>query len=171
MQNKHRLLFSALLLATALQAQHGLRGRATDHHGNPLPFASVSLRLASDSTWVRSQFGNETGHFEYQNLPQGQYALRIRYLGYADALQTLTLSPAQTDLDLQQIALAESGIGLGAVEVSTRRSLVHQKADRTVVNVQQLASAAGGTVLELISQMPNVSVDRQQGGGQSHASG
>jgi outer membrane receptor protein involved in Fe transport len=161
MQLKHYLIFGLLLFLSSLSAQYRLQGSVIDEHNAPIPFALVSLRLTTDSSQVSHQYTSENGSFEFKDQMQGQYQLQIRYVSHRTAEQIIIFESNQPDQNLQPIVLAELSNELDEVQVSTQRSLVQQQADRIVVNVQQLALTAGGSALELISQMPNVMVDRQ----------
>lgn len=93
------LLF--LLLSTATFAQHSgtLRGSVLDAatYNEPLMMASVQLKNSDFKTQT-----NFSGNFELPAIPEGNYILRISFLGY-DAIEQEVNIDADETLVVQHI--------------------------------------------------------------------
>ena len=80
--------FISLLIAFyigTVQAQEPIllpiRGVVTDVDKQVLPFASVALYKASDSSLVQGLNSDENGRFEFA-VPEGVYRLNVQFLSY-----------------------------------------------------------------------------------------
>ncbi|PID56078.1 MAG: TonB-dependent receptor, partial [Ignavibacteriae bacterium] len=61
---------------------------------------------------------DENGSFLINNIPAGEYSLKVSYIGYDDKVLELQLSQGESlELNLE---LAYSGVALGAVEVTAQ---------------------------------------------------
>lgn len=76
---KYLLLF--LFIASTTWAQNTLRGEIKDHHNEAAVGANVLLIALPDSQQVAGNPANAQGKFEFSNLKQGSYFLKISYLG------------------------------------------------------------------------------------------
>ena len=101
------VMLSASLLAQAPTAQMSaqLVGSVLDATGLALAGVTVTLRGASDQV----THTDSTGHFEFQNLPGGEYELTTALQGFAPVRQTLRLTSGQTLDDLTHARAPDSG--------------------------------------------------------------
>lgn len=63
-----------------------IEGRVIDVHSQPLPASQIALEPGGRH-WMP-----EDGLFRADSLPEGEYTLRVRRIGYSPASQTITLS-------------------------------------------------------------------------------
>lgn len=113
---------SALLVAvfsTTAVAQYTVEGTVSDQNsGSPLPGATVIL--------VDTDFGTATdanGQFEFTNVPEGNYTLRVSYVGYVQLNRNLDVNQ---DLDLNLELLTDEQ-SLGEVVVTGYGSIVREE--------------------------------------------
>jgi hypothetical protein len=66
-------------------------GRVVDPTGVPIPRVEVEL-LDSQSSILRKAITNDSGIFDIQNVLPGQYAIRVRFAGFATAWQPFVLT-------------------------------------------------------------------------------
>ncbi len=142
------------------QASGRITGTVVDaRSGQPVPDASVAVRGA-DSTLVGGGFTAADGTFHLEGLRPGRYAVRVRVLGFAPfTRQEVVLTPAAASVNVGRIALTAVAVTLSDVTVTAQRSEVAVAPDRTAYTVKDLASSSGGSVVDVLRNVPSVEVD------------
>src|SRR5688572_17066021 len=114
-----------MLISTSVVAQEfSLTGTVKDEKGLALAGASVQIENSSRVT-VTDEFGK----FKLDRLASGDYSLRIRFLGYADKTESISLNE---NLKIE-ISLAESVQLTDEVIVYATRA--NEKTPTTFTNV------------------------------------
>ncbi len=124
-----------------------------------LESATVNLLKAGDSSIVKQSFTDKTGAFEINQLKDGSYIIKIQSVGYQPYFSDLQLTENKRVFELGKITLVSSA-KLKDVTVTSKKALIEQKIDRTVVNVDAAPTNTGLTALELLEKSPGVSVDK-----------
>lgn len=157
------VLFLLLTLSTSLTqalAQITLNGAIRDGTGKPMPFASVSLLNARDSSLAKGTTSDQHGTYAFENVRAGHYIVRATAVGYQkihSSLLDVTARPA----DVPTLTLAELTGKLAEVQVMAKKPFVEQQIDRMVVNVANSIVGSGSTALEVLEKSPGVTVDYQ----------
>lgn len=162
------MLGAGLLTAiVAIQAfsQTTLNGAIHDGTGKPLPFASVALLNARDSTDTSARLAKGTasdqqGFYVFENVRPGRYVVRATAVGYQKVHSTV-LDVTNSPIDVPALALAEVTGKLNEVQVTAKKPFVEQQLDRMVVNVANSIVGSGSTALEVLEKSPGVTVDYQ----------
>ncbi len=157
----------SLLLSFHLLAQQTnpsvIIGKVMDVEREPLAAATLSLFRYTDSTLLKVELTDDGGSFQFDEVAAGTYMIRVTSTGLVPYTSTpITLTPGIT-FNAGSITLAPDYIELDEAEVTTSRPIVTPHPDRTIVNVGQLLSAAGGTVLDVLKQSPGVSTSSEGG--------
>lgn len=155
------LLFLFFNLSTLLCAQSQIRGRVTNLDGEPLPFANVLLLSEKDSLLVKGVISESDGRFYFDQITPNEYLLSITTVGFHKFLDRIILS-VDEELLLPPTILLELEEELEEIIVTAHKPLYEKKLDRMVVNVQESITAAGSSVLEVLSRSPGVLVNQQQ---------
>ncbi|MFC3199107.1 TonB-dependent receptor domain-containing protein [Parapedobacter deserti] len=157
------LCFFFLTASTHLVAQTAsITGVSFDKAAaHPLAFVSVSLHQATDSTLVNGQLSDTTGTFKFDKLKRGSYFIRLQFLGYEPAESSHITLTANQHIDLGRIELAVNPQFLSEVQVTGRQLQHINQIDKQVYKAEQFESAKGGTAIDVIRNMPSVSVDGQ----------
>jgi outer membrane receptor protein involved in Fe transport len=136
-----------------------LQGTVRSATGQPIEFATVSLHRAADSVVVKAEFTDDKGMFQLTLPPAGRYYVAASQVGFArDRTEEITIStegqrlPTLVLQPSQQTTLSE-------VKVIAQKPLYERQGDRTVVNVEGSALAAGNTSLDILARSPGVTVD------------
>ncbi|WP_223284706.1 TonB-dependent receptor [Hymenobacter qilianensis] len=127
--------------------------------GTGIEYATVTLHRAADSAMVKTEFSDAQGAFRFEQATQGRYLVSAAQVGFVRTwsgpfevtTQNYTL-PALVLKSSQATALKE-------VTVIGQKPLYERLADRTVVNVEGSALAAGNTTLDVLNRAPGVTVD------------
>lgn len=124
----------------------------------PMSYVSVSLYTMKDSL-VTGQLTEDNGDFSFSDLRAGAYNVKVTFIGYKDLISKVIVTPAKSDQDVGNLTLLQDSKQLKEVDVTGERSTVELKVDRKVFNVGNDISARGGTGLDVMKNIPSVSID------------
>ncbi|MFC5411380.1 TonB-dependent receptor domain-containing protein [Larkinella bovis] len=126
----------------------------------PVEFASIGLFRSRDSSSVTGALTDEKGFFQITNLAPDAYYLLIQSLGFAaKRIPRIVISDDKPVVDLGNIALTETARQLQEVTVQGQRQAYEYSLDRKIVNVDQLPIAQGGSAIDILQNVPSVTVD------------
>ena len=149
-----------LILITAIsfaQKENTITGKVIDAEENfPLEYATISFINKAENTIVTGGITDIDGKFAIE-VPSGTYEVKIEYLSY----KTKTYSDKLLDksIDLGTVGLSLNFEALEAVEVIAERTTVEIKLDKKIYNVGKDLTVRGGTVSDVLDNVPSVSVD------------
>jgi iron complex outermembrane recepter protein len=153
---------SSISLLTNAQTKPGkIAGQVIDGNQKTIEAATIALLKAKDSSTIKFSVANKTGHFEFENVPEGQYLVSISAVGHGKAYsEKIEISESQKLLTLKTIELIPQAKNLSGVTVTASRPLIEQKIDRTVVNVEASVTNVGSSALEVLERSPGITVDK-----------
>jgi outer membrane receptor protein involved in Fe transport len=127
----------------------------------PVEFASIALYKKSDKTKpVDGTMSDELGKFTLKDLPNGEFFLKISFIGYEDKVIDLpTTAKARKKFNLNGILLSPSSKLLEEVTVTGQKSLLEDKVDRLVFNAEVDKTSQGGNAGDVLRKVPMLSVD------------
>jgi len=150
------LLFSLAIRAQVPQPIQ-ITGTVVDQESKePLEYATLVLQSVADPQKVTGGITDAEGKLAVRVAP-GNYHMRIEFISYKTydlGNQLLT-----ADRDLGVIGLALDVEQLKEVEVVGERTSVELKLDKKVYNVGQDLTVKGGSVSDVLDNVPSVSVD------------
>jgi len=159
------LFFKSLLLVlfifnfqTTLAQNTKVSGTITDKRDKALDYASVALIHLPDSSSVTLQVTNQQGLYEFSNVKPGRYLIKALMMGYRKALSA-PFEVKDMAVKVPLIVLADETQNLKEVNIISKMPVIDQKADRVIVNVEQM-NTAGDNALEVISRSPGVKLDK-----------
>ena len=138
-----------------------LFGRIVDSQtGKGVEFATVTLLKTKDTSVVTGVYTKANGDFSLDNLPSGQFILRINFIGYIPIEQPEIISPPNhVEKDLGNIKLQPTAQALREVEVTGQKSTFVLGLNKKVFNVAKSLASVGGTATDVLRQVPTVNVD------------
>lgn len=157
-----KLLSAALILLTILQAfpQGGkvkVTGKVIDNLGKqPLEYATIAF-VAPDQKVVAGGITDAAGAFSI-DVPRGNYTINVEFISFKKQTFTRQIT---SDTNLGTITLAEDAQEIQGVVVRAERTEVEIKLDKKVYNVGQDLIVKGGTVSDVLDNIPSVSVDAE----------
>lgn len=125
----------------------------------PIPYASIALLKPKDSTVVSGMLTKENGDFSLENLPFGNFNMRITFMGYTSVYRKVVIGPQTADQDLGNIKLEPNTKVLSEVEVTGQKSAFAMGIDKKVFNVDRNLVSVGGTAQDVLKNIPAVNVD------------
>lgn len=123
--------------------------------------ASVSLLSGKDSVLLKTSLTDKEGHFTFENLAPGTYLVMATSAGHGKTYsEQLSLSGPAAKAETGILQLIRVSKDLQNVTVSSKKLLIERKIDKTVVNVDNMITATGGTAMDVLEKSPGVSVDK-----------
>ncbi|GAA4303055.1 outer membrane beta-barrel family protein [Nibribacter koreensis] len=128
----------------------------------PVGFATAVLLSAKDSSIVTSALVGAEGTFVLAPAPVGRYHVKVSFVGYQTrVISNIEVTAAKPEVNLGIIQLKAASTTLKAVEVMGQREAVEYGLDRRVYNVGQDLSTVGGTAVDVMQNVPSVTVDQE----------
>ncbi len=143
------------------EAVYTVSGRIVDSSEKvPVEFANVILYLLNDSIAAGFTTTDAAGRFSVNVKNTGDYRMAVSFLGY----KTLKRKPITITADLQKqvlgdINLEQSQQQLSEVVVTGQKHRIVYKLDKQVIEAATFLSAAGGTAVDILMQVPSIRVD------------
>lgn len=163
MQKMFRIAAAVALVFPVLPAgaqNASIKGKVTGENDEPLPFATVVLKRASDSTLYKGELADENGLFEFSRVKADTFLLELRNAGYNSLLRPAMIIKENDQVELGSIRMTTASQNLGQVDVVADKPFIERKTDRTVVNVENSSIHANSSVLELLEKLPGVLVSQ-----------
>ncbi|MFU8812930.1 MAG: TonB-dependent receptor [Balneolaceae bacterium] len=143
----------SLFFALSAAAQHSISGKVTDlDHGHTLVAATVQLVELNRATVT-----NRQGEFQFRNLPDGSFTLRVSYVGHETVEQSVDL-PRQSGATFE-IALDERPFQADDIVVTaspTDSPIQYRPAQ--ALNSEELQRRSAASFGELLDGEPGVSM-------------
>ncbi len=166
MSNFFKLLLLGGLSAFSIAglAQSDLNGSVEGNISiaqKPIEAASIGLLRIKDSAVVKRAVTDKAGSFTIDKLGAGKYLVVVQAAGFSKYYsETFELSASRKTHNLKITNLQPAAKDLATVTVTSKKPMIEQKLDKTIVNVDASPSNAGTTVLELLEKSPGITVDK-----------
>ncbi|MFT3910895.1 MAG: TonB-dependent receptor [Ferruginibacter sp.] len=162
---KSAILFKLFLLLSPLlfaQESGKISGSISTENKNVFPAVTISLFRLKDSSMVKLATTDKNGIYIFENMAIGKYIVFVTAVGYKKSRSgIIAITPEQPVIEVPAINLTMLSKELSSVTVTTRRPLIEQRVDRTIVNVDAAITNIGSSALEVLEKSPGVSVDRE----------
>ncbi len=157
------LFLILITLSTAAQRPQGrpesikITGTVLDKESNqPLEYATLVLQSVSNPNRVTGGITDANGKFEVETFP-GKYHISIEYISYSTYKMEDQILQSSTDLGIIKLTLDVAQ--LDEVLVVGEQTTVELRLDKKVYNVGQDLTVKGGSVTDVLDNVPSVSVD------------
>nr|WP_321406402.1 TonB-dependent receptor [uncultured Carboxylicivirga sp.] len=125
-----------------------------------IPNATVSIFSRIDSTLITGGITNNDGEFSIQKLVDGEYHLKISFMGYKDFIvDPLILNASEKIINLGTLRLVQDVEALSEIVVTSNNIAIKNSVDRQVINVSSNLSASGGTAIDALRLSPSLQID------------
>jgi outer membrane receptor protein involved in Fe transport len=166
------LLVAVFVRASFAHAQAPVANRAAAGVGeivgklvdsvNHRPFAggSITVRRVGDSSFAGGALPKPDGSFQVNGLIPGRYSLRVRAIGFAQVVRNdIVIARDKPIVDVGAIAMTVVATKLDAQQVVAEREETVLAPDRNSYSVKNMTTAAGGTAVDVLRNIPLVEVD------------
>ena len=124
----------------------------------PLEYATITFVNPEYPKAISGGITNSKGEFDVDINP-GTYDIKIEFISFKPII--FAQRKLQESTNLGQIALEEDASQLDEVIVRAEKTAVEIKLDKKVYNVGQDMMVKGGTVSDVLDNVPSVSVDTE----------
>ena len=153
------LLFSGMFSIADEAIANTIKGIVMDDVSQPIDVATVSLMRLPDSVFVKAEFTNVDGTFEFVEIPTGMYYLNVSFLGYKPyTTEAFAVADGGSPPPIPEIILKPDGLELEEVSVVAQKPFVERRSDRLIVNVENSILAAGSSAMEVLAKAPGIVV-------------
>ncbi|HLO46385.1 MAG TPA: outer membrane beta-barrel protein [Leadbetterella sp.] len=128
----------------------------------PIDFVTVNL-LKDKNLPVKVDYSKADGSFQFAGMKPYKYYLVIGGVGSkSKTIQADLTDSSKTMLDLGNILMAESTLGLKELSVTATKQIVHQEVDRIAYDTQADPESKVFSVLEMMRKIPHLSLDADE---------
>ncbi|MBQ9672108.1 MAG: TonB-dependent receptor [Prevotella sp.] len=156
----HRFLLflSFVLAAISAQAQGTVKGRILDKQTDEvMQFVNIKI-TDSNGKIAGGGMTDIKGSFQVGGLKEGSYTLQVSFVGYKTVTRRFQISKQQPRVHYNAIYISEDSQTLKEVQVVGQRSQMKLEVDRKTFSVDEVLAAAGGSVTDLLENIPSVEV-------------
>ncbi len=128
--------------------------------GAPIEGADVTINRVKDSSLVKGAQTDASGKFTFQDVPNGRYYLKANLVGYNYSIVSgITINPNSLNVMVDPIKLS-TGTTTDEIVVESEKSQIEFRPDKKVFNVGKNITNQGSTVIDLLKEIPSVTVDQ-----------
>lgn len=159
MQKIYFLILSFISLSGMVTAQTktGSLDGAVHSGSKAVDNATVSLLKQKDSSLVKAEVSRADGTFDMDHLREGNFILAISKVGYQTFYKEVTIGAG--NLKIGTLELVARPAGMASVTVVSKRPLIENKIDKTIVNVDASPTNTGLSAMEVLEKSPGVTID------------
>lgn len=125
-----------------------------------LPFAQISINLKADDRLLTGTVSKEDGRFILENIPQGEFHVKISFIGYSEIVIPLLVGKLNSVFDLGRIELEPQIENLDEVTIEAQKAIVAANFDKRTFDVSNNIAQSGGSVMDVMKTMPGVTVSQ-----------
>jgi hypothetical protein len=153
------LLLIILLAFNKSSAQnYTIKGIVIEKKSNmPIEFASVSL--INKNSIVSGALTQANGKFSISTSDTGSFFLKVVSIGYENFQIEFSLTNKKTTVDLDTIKINLSSKVLEEITVIGKKNNISNKIDKQSFSAGQFESAKGGNAIDVLKNLPSVSVN------------
>lgn len=154
-------LFSLFLFIISISyGQNEISGVITNEKNTPVEFASIKLLSTQDSSVTGGAYTLLSGTYSIQNVSNGEYYMVINYPGYlTDTVSGIVMTGSNIDMGTVALSL-DKALELEDAVVVGNLDVLKAGIDKKVYDVGNDVSTRGGTVNDVLKNIPSVDVDQ-----------
>jgi Outer membrane protein beta-barrel family/Carboxypeptidase regulatory-like domain len=137
-----------------------IKGVIQDTSATVMNGATVMLLTPKDSALVNFSRANDKGVFEFRNVKNGNYILKVSYVGFIPFQQVLSPSASEIE-DLGALKIKPISKELLEVVVRTARAPLTIKGDTIEYDARSFKVPPGSSVEDLLRRLPGMEIDAQ----------
>lgn len=138
-----------------------VKGVLLDNHQTSLPFSTVVLNNAADSSLYKGEITNDKGEFSFENVKEGSFYVQIQVIGFKKIVsRKFTISQDSPNVDLGTFTAEPQSSELGVVTVKGDKPFIERQVDKMVVNIENSIVQTGSSIMEVMEKLPGVLVNQ-----------
>ena len=149
------LLFNCLGIIA--QNEVTVKGKVLEEETKqPLEYATITFKKTDTKAIVTGGITDTEGNFSI-DVPAGTYDISVEYISYTT--KTYNNKNISKTIDLGTVSLSPNVEALDQVEIIAEKTTVELRLDKKIYNVGRDLTVRGGTVSDVLDNVPSVSVD------------
>ncbi|WP_397362851.1 TonB-dependent receptor domain-containing protein [Olleya sp. R77988] len=150
-------LFNFSIAQKADEKTITVKGQVLEKDSNtPLEYATIVFKNTKNSSEINGGITDAKGNYSI-DIKTGTYSISFEYIGFkTEVIQNQTISKNQT---LNTTYLSIDAEALDEVEIIAEKTTVEIRLDKKIYNVGKDLTVRGGTVSDVLDNVPSVSVD------------
>jgi ferric enterobactin receptor len=154
------IIIASLLVSNPTFSIGKITGKVIDAATkSTVEYAVISLLKTSDTNPTSGTLSDSTGKFTIASIKGGVYDVKVNLMGYLPTTINNISFPKDGNLDLGTIEIKPSSVELNQVSVIGTESKMSVKLDKQVFKAAQFDNAKGGNAIDILKNMPSVSVN------------
>ena len=150
-----------LIICNRLISFSQVTGKIVEKTNFALEYATAAIYNQETNELVTGVITDINGVFVFDNLKKGTYYLEASFIGYeVKTIQGITVVSTNKTTDLGTLRLT-LGNALNELVIQGERATVINKIDRQVFDADKFKNAQGGSGIDVIRNLPSVSIDGQ----------
>jgi hypothetical protein len=139
------LIFLSFVILAQAQSKTGrIFGFLKNSDGKAIEAATVSLLQAENQALVKVSISARDGRFEFERIPAGKFLIAISATGYTPMKSAVIgITPENQTIDAGSFTGEQAAKDLGNLQVTSKRPLIENKINKTIVNVDASPSRGG----------------------------
>ena len=142
-------------------AQTTISGYVFDTNQQPVPFADIVLQDIANKGAAAFSASDEKGYFEITTEKIGSYEIQISSIGFELFITNVLNLEGDKAIVLENLVLTESSFALNEVSIKGKKAPIKRTIDRTIINIEDDATAQGSSILDIMERTPGIIVDRE----------
>ncbi len=159
------LIGTFLLFSFESMAQNGIFSGSVFEYGanTPLEFINVVVHDTAAHRMVGGAVTNASGAFHLENLPLNRpLQATFSSMGFSSVTgKVFRLTSAKPSLNAGTIYMKTAAQLLEAVTITGQKRTIEYSLDKKVVNVEQSLVSDGGSAVDVLQNVPSISVDEE----------
>ena len=153
-------LLLTMTLSTFSQTKNiTVSGRVVEDTKEPAVQATVQLLSLPDSAQAAGVATSNQGYFTLPKVKEGNYALKVSYIGFKTKVLPLRLSASAPDKNMGTLVLETDAVMLAEAVVTAEAAQVQVVEDTLVYNSSAYRTPEGSMLEELVKKLPGAEVD------------
>lgn len=162
---KDTFLLLFLLCGLSAFAQNGSYSGLVFEYGSstPLEFVNVMVFDTAGQKLVSGAVTDEKGRFSIEKLPLNRPLQTVfSAMGFGEQKsKVFRLTSAKPDMNAGTVYMKTAAQMLDAVTITGQKRTIEYSLDKKVVNVEQSLVSEGGSAVDVLQNVPSVSVDEE----------
>jgi iron complex outermembrane receptor protein len=125
----------------------------------PVEFATVTVFAIQKDSIIGGSLVRSNGDFDIGKVPFGMYRVKVSFIGYKTLEKQVSITPQKFEQDLGNLRIEIDAAQLATVEITEERNTVALSIDRRTYTVDKDLTSQGGTGLEVMRNIPGLTVD------------
>ncbi len=151
----------SLIINTLSSQQYNIHGVVCDSVSKQKIFYATVGLTTRDSTLktVGYTYTESTGRFVMENIPAGEYYLKVMIVGYEMRTIPIVVSGGEKNFQAGTILLQKSPTVLGEVSITAEKPVYMMEGEKMMYNVDEDPMVQTGTAADALQNAPGVEVD------------